>query len=415
MAAPKPNRPFPVRVINAAGAALAGLGVTPISLGDEDLLGAARRATGLDDFGDDGFREGYSRFMASLREEAQLNTLGRFAARTQVVGYLRNRLELRDFRKRHPEIAEQEVRRPLFILGLPRTGTTILFNLLAEDPANRAPLAWEVERPCPPPEPATSRSDPRIAAAQKQFDQLDKLEPAVAAIHEMGALLPQECVAITGHEFLSVQFHIMFDVPSYQAWIDEQSFVPAYRFHQAFLQHLQLHSEGERWVLKSPGHLSAIEDLFEVYPDACVVHTHRDPIEVMPSQASLSYTLRGLSSDSVDPRRVGQQQTELWEDHLGRAMRAREALVASKEQFFDVHFADVVKDPIAVVARIYEHFGIELHDEARSRMQAFLLGNPRGKRGAHRYSLEDFGLEGERGGQRFADYCEHFGIVSAAR
>jgi len=167
-------------------------------------------------------------------------------------------------------------------------------------------------------------------------------------------------------------------------------------------------------VLKSPGHLSAIADLLEVYPDACIVHTHRNPLEVMPSFASFSYTLRGLSSDAVDPFRVGQQQTKLWGEHLGRAMRARDALEAQRDQFFDVHFEDVLKDPVAVVAQIYAHFGIPLGSEARRRMEAFLSGNPRGKRGAHRYSLEDFGLEAERGGRRFADYCERFGIDQVA-
>jgi hypothetical protein len=414
MAAPKPNRSVPIRVINALGATLAKLGAELPSLDPDDLLAAARRATGLEDFGGRGFQEGYARFMTSLQAEARLNTLGRVAARSQVLGYLRNRLELADYRDRHPEISAQEIRRPLFILGLPRTGTTILFNLLAQDPANRAPLSWEVDRPCPPPEPASWHSDPRIARTQKQFDQLDKLEPAVAAIHEMGALLPQECVAITGHEFLSVQFHVMFDVPSYQDWLDEQSFVPAYSFHRGFLQHLQLHCRGERWVLKSPGHLSAIGDLLEVYPDACIVHTHRNPLEVMPSLASFSYTLRGLSSDAVDPFRVGQQQTELWGEHLGRAIGARDSLEAHRDQFFDVHFEDVLKDPVAVVARIYEHFGIPFGSEARRRMEAFLSENPRAKRGAHRYSLEDFGLEAERGGRRFAAYCQRFGIDHAA-
>ncbi|MBW2274731.1 MAG: sulfotransferase [Deltaproteobacteria bacterium] len=415
MAAPKPNRPLLVRAINALGAGLARLGAELPPLDADGLLAAARRTSGLEDFGGDGFREGYSRFVASLRTEARLNTLGRVAARTQVLGYLRNRLELRDYRDRHPEVAEQVIRRPLFILGVPRTGTTVLFNLLAQDPANRAPLGWEVDRPCPPPEPASWQSDPRIAVSQRQFDRLHKLEPAMATIHEMGALLPQECVAITGHEFLSVQFHIMFDVPSYQVWVDEQSFAPAYAFHRSFLQHLQLHCRGDRWVLKSPGHLSAIEDLLAVYPDACIVHTHRDPLAVMPSLASLSYTLRGLSSDAVDPLRVGRQQAELWDEHLRRAMRARDALDGRREQFYDVHFEDVLKDPIEVVTRIYDYFGIALAVEARRSMEAFLSKNPRGKRGAHSYSLEDFGLENERSGKRFADYCERFGIESAAR
>jgi hypothetical protein len=249
---------------------------------------------------------------------------------------------------------------------------------------------------------------------QKQFDRLDRLSPGLAAIHEFGALLPQECVQITAHEFLSVQFHVLFNVPSYQDWLDQQSFLPAYRMHREFLQHLQCRHAGERWLLKSPGHLAVIEDLLKAYPDACIIHTHRDPLDVMPSLASLSYTLRVLNSDHADPLLVGRQQADLWEGNLKRALRGRDGASDRQAQFFDVRFDEVLADPIALIERIYRHFGLTLGGEARARMEAFLCDNPRGRHGSHRYSLKDFGLDPAREGPRFAEYCERFGIASRA-
>jgi hypothetical protein len=247
----------------------------------------------------------------------------------------------------------------------------------------------------------------------RQFANLERMAPTLKAIHEFGAELPQECVAITGHEFLSVQFFIIFNVPSYQSWADRQSAVPALQFHRRFLQHLQSEHAGERWVLKTPGHLAVIEDLLEVYPDARIVHTHRDPVEVMPSLASLSYTLRGISSDALDPVRIGRQQSQLWAGHLQRAVRARAKLQDRAEQFFDVQFEDVLVDPLAVIERIYEHFRIPLAEEARRRMAAYLAVNPRGQYGVHRYSLEDFGLTRAAQAPLYVEYCERFGISAA--
>jgi hypothetical protein len=413
MTAPKPHRPLAVRAINGAGAGLRRLGVPLLPLEEERLLRAARKQTGLEDFGGEEFREGLRRLVASLNEDAQLNVLGRISARTTLLTSLRNRLQLRDHRKQHPQVADQEVRGPLFILGLPRTGTTVLFNLLALDPANRAPLAWEVEMPCPPPREETYRSDPRIEKMEKQFANLSRMAPNLYTIHEFGAELPQECVAITGHEFLSVQFHIIFNVASYQEWLNRQSAVPALRLHKRFLQHLQSEYARERWVLKTPGHLAVIDDLLEVYPDARIIHAHRNPVDVMPSIASLSYTLRGITTDVLDPHFVGRQQTELWAGHLERALRARERTRDRAEQFFDVQFEDVAKDPIAVIERSYAHFAIPFHDATRQRMEAYLAANPRGKHGAHRYSLEDFGLDRAALRPRFSDYCERFGIPTA--
>jgi hypothetical protein len=410
MSVPKPHRPFALRALNAAGRQLRALGWRVPTLDPERLLRAARRATGLDDFGGDHFREGLGVLLHALEQEAQLNTVGRMMAHQNALNYLKNRLQLQETRVRHPEIADEPTRRPIFILGLPRTGTTILFNLLAEDPANRAALGWEIESPCPPPAEGVGADDPRVARAQAGFDYLNKLAPTLSTIHEFGALLPQECIAITGHEFMSVGLLMLYDIPSYRDWLDRQSQVPALHTHRRFLQHLQFGSTERRWVGKTPGHLPAIEDLLEVYPDACIIHMHRDPLRVMPSTTSLAYALRGIGSDAADPHQVGRQQLDLWGRNLNRALEARDRLRDDQGRFFDTQFEDVVRDPVGLIARIYEFFDLPFSDEARTCMETYLRANPRDKHGVHRYSLEDFGLDRERDGPRFERYCRRFDI-----
>ncbi len=408
MSALATHRPARIRLLNLAGAALAAARLRLPSLDEQALLARARRLAGVKRVVEGPFREGLRRLLSALESEARLNTLGRLIAREDVLGYLTNRLCILDYRRRHPEVGDRRVRRPLFIVGMPRTGTTILFNLLALDPANRAPLGWEVERPCPPPDPLGYHRDPRIKKVQRRFDRLYRLEPNLARIHMMGARLPQECVAITAHEFLSVQFHIVFNVPSYQKWLDQQSFVRAYRFHRCFLQHLAARMPERRWVLKSPGNLPVLADLLEVYPDACIVHTHRDPLEALPSVASLSWTLRRLGSDHVDPVEVGRQQAELWWKYLERALESRRLLRDASRQFLDVSFELINRSPIAAVERIYDHFGMQLSDTAKRRMRRFLASNPRHKHGIHRYSLEQFGLDPSREARRFGAYRRQF-------
>jgi len=412
MVAPTYKRPLSLRGMNAIGSGLEKLGIRYPSLDEDVFLREAQQATGFDDFGSETFREGMHQLLTSIEKEAKLNLIGRFMTKETLGGYLENRLRIHNERKQRPEIAEGEVRRPLIIAGLPRTGTTILFNLLSLDPANRAPMGWELEKPFPIPEPETRFSNPQIAATQKRFDTLYKIAPQLASIHLFGALLPQECVAIMAHEFMSVQFQVIYNVPSYQAWLDRQSYLPALQFHRSFLQFLQSRYPTNRWLLKTPGFLSILDEIFDVYPDARVIHTHRDPIQVMPSQASLSYNLRLLGSDDVDPFLVGKQQVELWKRNLGRAIQAREALSNKGDQFFDVQFEEVLKDPIGLIERIYAHFEMEFTDEARECMETFLRENPRHKHGSHKYTLEDFGLDAKLDGKHFEQYCDLFKIRS---
>jgi len=410
-ALPPPFRPPPIRAMNALGRGLARFGARPISLDEASLARAATRASGgLDDFGPPSYQPGLRRLLESLETDARLNLFGRYFARRQLIELLAQRLVLTDYRKRHPELTQEEIRRPLFILGLPRTGTTLLYGLLAEDPAHRPPLSWEVDDPCPPASSATYHTDPRIARTEKRFEQVRRLAPGFQAIHPVGSLMPQECIVITAPEFMSVRFEMCFDVAGYQEWLVDQDLTPSYRFHRRFLQHMQSRHGALRWVLKSPGHLGPIDALFEVYPDALIVQTHRDPIRVVPSVASLEYTMRMVSSDEVDPIRLGRQQLRLWSRLLEQGMDARARHPEREARIVDLQMRDVVRDPIACVRLVYERLEQALRPEVEERMRAYLARHPHDEFGVHRYSLESFGLGEEVVNRAFKGYRERFGI-----
>jgi hypothetical protein len=407
---PPPFRPLPIRALNAIGRTLERRGRALFDLDPDALLARARKATGLTDFGDPSFRPGYLRLLRSLEADARLSAFGRFFARRQIHELLVHRLELTAHRRQHPEIARERIERPIFVIGLPRTGTSLLHGLLACDPAHRAPLSWEVDAPCPPPETASYDTDPRIAAAEKRFEQVRRLAPGFQTVHPIGALLPQECIVITASEFMSLRFEMCFDVAGYQQWLLEQDLRPAYRHHRRFLQHLQARHARDRWVLKSPGHLGAIDALLEVYPDALLIQTHRDPLRVIPSVASLELHMRRVASDRIDPFELGRQQRCVWKRLFEQGMAARERMPERERQFVDIQFRDLAADPIGCVRRIYTHFGLELRSDSEARMRAYLAEHPRDEHGVHRYSLAQFGLDAGELRRDFERYCARFGV-----
>jgi hypothetical protein len=406
----KPFRPLPIRALNALGRGLRRFGVVPIDLSKEGLIYSAQKQSHLFDLGLPSFRPGLAKLLEALESEARLNLFGRYFARRQMIELLTHRLLLSDYRHHHHEVMWEKIERPIFILGLPRTGTTLLYGLLAEDPAHRAPLSWEIDDPCPPAETATYHTDPRIERTQKRFDQVNRLAPGFQAIHPVGALMPQECIVTTASEFMSIRFQMCFDVPSYDEWLFQQDMIGTYHHHRRFLQHMQVRHKGERWVLKSPGHLGPIDALFEVYPDAMVIQTHRDPIRVIPSVASLEYTMRMVSSDDVDPARVGRQMLRTWSVLLEQGMAARARHPERESRILDLEMREIVSAPIATIEKIYRHFDLELSLEARSRMEAYLTKHPKDEFGSHRYGLADFGLDGDEVNAVFKGYRERFGI-----
>jgi hypothetical protein len=396
-----------LRVLNRVGPALAPRWP---SLAPDELVGAAARAAKSDEFGDEGFREALPVLSNAIEREADLTWLGRVMFRQSLLGFLQNRFSVYRHRAAHPEIVGVPIERPLFVVGFPRTGTTILFNLLAQDPANRAPLSWEVQFPDPPPQSETFTTDPRIKEARKYFGHMDTMAPSLASIHEVGAELPQECLPILAQAMLGPQFSVTFNVPSYQDWVDEQNHAPAYTYHRHYLEHLQSKHMKDRWVLKTSVHLRTLDALLAEYPDARFIITHRDPAKTMPSLASLYYVIRGLASDSVDPHAVGQHVMQWWADATDLATAARRKHSDKADQFVDIQFEEVVADPVAALGRAYEHFDIPWSADIEGRMRAFLADNPRGKHGAHRYEIEDFGMTLGQIRERFEGYCSTYAV-----
>jgi hypothetical protein len=400
---------LPVRLLNGCGALLEKTRIPRSPLRAVDLIETAKRRCNLDDFGGGDFFEGLSRLVDSCHRESRLNLIGKIALRTDLIRILCSRLFMRRDRQLYPDVARQEIREPLFIVGLPRSGTTLLHTLLAADPEYRAPLTWEVMTPSPPTRDNEKR---RIQRATQSCNCLNWLAPTFRHVHAVGAELPQECVGLMTPTFMSDQFDTMYYVPSYRAWFFRQDLLPAYEYHRCFIQHLQFRQSARRWILKAPTHMFALPTLVSVYPDALFVQTHRAPLDAMASVSSLITILRRVFSDAVDPLVVCREAIQYWSETLDRFLHERDRL--ADYRICDVNYIEVCRDPIAAVRRIYEHFGWLLSAEAAQRMRLVLASLPQDQYGRHRYNLSQFGLDPAEGVEAFAAYCERFDLPPQA-
>lgn len=382
-----------------------------VKLDRETLLEKSRRLTGLNDFGELSFLMPLDILLRSFEEDAQLNLIGRITVHCEMVRVLCNRLRMQRDRLAFPGIAQEEIVKPIFITGLPRSGTTFLHALLSQDPASRAPRVWEVMHPSPPPETASYQVDPRIGRTRKELSWIDILMPDFEKCHTIEAVLPQECIAMTDHSFLSYVFESMYYVTSYRAWHDAQDKLWAYQYHRRFLQHLQWRCPGRHWVLKAPSHLMALDSLFQVYPDAQIVLTHRDPLKVLPSCASFAHVLRAPFTGPIDLKVLGAEVSKRWTDSALLVTRLRSERKELEGRFCDVGYPDLIRDPMAAVRRIYRHFSRELSPEAVDAMQLFMARHPKDKGGVHQYSLEQFGLDPAVERRNFQTYTQYFGVM----
>ncbi|MFY9984896.1 MAG: sulfotransferase [Chthoniobacterales bacterium] len=367
------------------------------------LLSIAERQTGLNDFGDHRFLEPMAFLLESVEKEAKLNALGRFVFVEHVVQLLRNRLYLELDWKLDPTIARRKIPKPVFITGLPRTGTTLLHSLLAQDSEIfAAPLTWEVIYPSA----AQGDDHQRIRRTERQLKWFELLVPGIKTIHPVAAELPQECVAIMSHCFVSEEFDTMFDLPGYEFWVEEQDQREIYSFHKRFLQHLRPGARDRRFVLKAPAHLRAVEAILDVYPDAHIVHTYRHPAQVVASLSNLIMTLKGAFSYNIKPFEVGPSVIDYCSRNLRRFFASTARLQANV--YTDVAYLDLVRNPMGVVRRIYARLGEHLTPEAEAKMERFLAENPQGKWGRHTYSLGKFGLEPGAIAEQFRFYTQRF-------
>ncbi|CAM4316177.1 hypothetical protein MB901379_00151 [Mycobacterium basiliense] len=388
--------------------------MTPRDRFDPDrLIATACEEVGSDDFGDDlgftGWQPGLHRVTDGLINEARLSAIGVEIAHLDLLRALKNRLSVIAWRKQHPEVATKPITQPIVIVGQPRTGTTILYDLLAQDPELRAPLTWEVDSPCPVPQPESYHNDPRIAQTQASIELSEQIIPGFLAFHPMGALVGQECVRITASQFTSMIYSVQYRLPSYYRWLlYEADHAGAYRFHRIFLQHLQSGVTGQ-WLLKSPAHLWQLGALLHEYPDALIVQTHRDPLNVISSIAALTHHLRRMASDQIDIAECAAQSYEEIVVGLDREIALRDSGAIPEGRIIDVLYTDFVNGPWDTIGDIYQRLGRELRPETEQRMRDFLAAHP-GDVGRGRYTWKDTGLNADDVRDRVRTYQERYDV-----
>ena len=366
---------------------------------------------GLPEFGDDPFAGNFARLIQSLNSDGERSKQGIALSEAETLRLLRNRLEVRAWTERHPEILAEPIERPIFLMGLPRSGTTFLQNLFDHDEALRLTRTWETLRPCPPPAAEPDSVGPRIEAADRFLNGWRRDVPNFDATHLMDVTGPDECAHIMSMAFTQAGFQNYVKVPSYFDWLlAEADFTAAYRLHKTVLQLLQFRAPRRRWVLKYPNHMLAVADIRAVYPDAICVATHRDPATTLASLCALTEQYRAARYDANDRHALGSEMLHFVTAHIDRFMALRDS--ADGGNIVDVDYYRLVADPVATVAQVYERIGMRIPASVRSRLAAWTEANPKGKRGRHEYRLADYGLDAQRLGPVFARYRDRFGVRS---
>ncbi len=374
-----------------------------------DLLDAARTATGLNDFGPEGWQEGLEILVVSADREAKLNAAGRAMFDAQCVMLLSRRLEIEDWYTRHPEIGEQQIIAPLMVLGLPRTGSTATHCLLGEDLAVRVMRNWESMLPCPPPEAASYHTDPRIALMEAQMVRRAQMTPRMVQMLPSTATSPTEDQLQMGYDFKSQIFQASFRVPSYVEWLNTKAdLVPTFRYVKRVLKLLQWRCPPGRWRLKNPSYSLFIDALDQVFPDARYCMTHRDVADVIPSVADLYFEMGRITTDTPDKHWMGEVMATSCELGMRRMIAFRDR--GNDHRFFDIHFREFQKDPFPTLERLYAFIGEVLSTEARARMAQWRTNTPRDKHGLHEYDAADFGLNRTKLQQQYRFYSDRFGV-----
>ncbi len=394
------TRPDWVRRINAMGDSVGGA-ANLIPLDGDALVRTATASTGgLADFGDfDGdWRGRFDSLIVELEATGDLNALGRLMTRQELLRGLRTRLLLARARSERPEIAEETIAQPIVITGPPRSGTTILFELLALDPEARAPLAWEALHPLPF---DGSSDEARRAMAECEQELWSDVQPEFASIHELRSDLPVECVTITLPGFSGGHWSMIANIP---AWMPD--YPATMDYHRAFLQTLQHGGPPPTWILKTPLYLVFIDLLFASYPDAWVVHTHRDPLKTEPSSLSTLATVRWERSDSAELPEAG---TGLGDMMI--LLARRRAAGELPDRIVDSHFSDLMADPASAVEKLYGRMGRPFRGDHADAIRAYVAAKPKGKFGTHRYAPEEWGFDPGKLREKMRPYTDHYGVA----
>lgn len=373
---------------------------------------ASRQANGLNDFGDPRFEEGLDRLIDALETEDRLNGIGRIIATSHITNLLRQRLLLTEHLRRHPEIRDEVIEKPIFLVGAPRTGTTITHHLLSQDDRFRYPLTWECDELHPPLDPATMHTDPRIKRSQKLIDRSLSLAPDLDAAHPIGAWEAQECALLHAYAFQSETFHVMFNCQTYDRWLAEQDRTWVYEEQRLLLQYMQSGGlrPAESWLLKTPPHMNNIDKILMVFPDARMVTTYREPTEVIASSCKLGGTVFGMVDDNIDWHDHGRYMRWRTGKMLERNVELREQFAAKSDQFIDFPMDRMVREPMACIAEIYSHFDIELTEQTRQKMVRFMEKRGLSARKPNIYDAADYGLDIDELWPELQYYRDFYGI-----
>jgi hypothetical protein len=379
-----------------------------MSIQPDVLIATACAQTGLSDFGGDSFREGLAVYCEAASSEARLSPIGAAVVPGAILSALTNRLKVVDWIKQHPEISKEHIEAPFVVIGMFRAGTTFLTYLLEKDERHRPLLRWEAGDSVPPPRPETLRSDPRIDATRAAMAMMDQMNPRMRVVQSEEPDGPTECISVLNQDFKSLTWEAMANVPTYGEWLHGTDHLSAYDYHKRVLQLLQSGGVRGRWSLKSPHHALHLDALTAVYPDARLVLMHRDPVVLCASVCSLITTLTRTFSDADHSRYIADHWTDMLIRSIAKVDEFRDANPGKK--IVDVHYADLVSDPIGTMRRVYASFGDELEGQALGAMTAHIESHPKGRFGKHGYNPEEFGLDAATIRDRFRSYIERYDI-----
>jgi len=373
----------------------------------DELIGEARRATGLERFDSDSYREGLDILIAdSNKVDYPEAGIQRF--RGAVIGALATRLKVTAYLEKHPELLKRPIERPVFVFGIPRTGTTLLSNLLAADPARRSPLSWEIDDPVPPPTTATLYNDPRALARLEQERQMLAARPDMGKYYRFSAVYPNECMFFIQSDFKALIWEGRGKLPNYRDWLFKRAdLTSTYQYHKRFLQLLQAEAPGV-WNLKQPSHGLWLETLLKTYPDARLVWTHRDPLAATGSFCSLMTMGAGAFGVKPDMGWIGTNYPWQAVEHADRIMDSRAKL--GHDRIVDVHYADLMRNPIPEMRKLYKALGDEFTPAAEQAMSGWLADNPQGKFGKHEYKLAQYGLTPDQVRGSFERYLSAYDV-----
>jgi len=405
-----PERPEWLRAFLTETQAWDAGAVAPLQA--DDLIATAQRLTGLTDFGADHWREPFEILVRSVEEEADLHLFGRLWTRQELILFLETRLNIEAEYKRHPEIDDEVINQPVFITGLPRSGTSILFELLAQDEQFMAPANWEFLLPCPPPEAATYRIDPRVPRAHDLITQAGRVAPTFRSIHEMGAWIPNECAVAWRMSFRSPHLAATFQAPTFATWLFSADQTPMYADYKRLLKLLQWKNPRERWLLKSPEHQSFLPTLFKVFPDAEVVMTHRDPVRAQGSVINLIGTFYWMRSNKPFNAQAYEQllTPEGTAERLDQVIDWIEGGTVPSDRVIHSRYADLVEAPVPTLEKLYQSLGLPFTAQARQAVENYLSGKPKHKFGAHHYAVD----RADRTRALFERYQTYFDVPSEA-